>query len=302
VAVALALLSSVLAVDNRRKLNRRLGVRGCPTEGKCQADSLPCPGGAYLSGLCPGLANIKCCPSLTPHATPTFANYQSAVMAFINKYKGATEGNPDGRFGALFGDLKKVRQQMPGFSTCTSFVPMPLASASRTTQWALPSTPNVNFFNAQLRKAAHIDKSWFYALLPAGSPFKTLSACTTCRSDTTATWVDMAVSGSPRPNAGDVFLLGFADDEGVNKVGYFAHIGFVVSVAKQTDGTEHWTVVAGGAGNIRAGQESVAESVMVVDPRTTPVATNPTSAQKRFLAGWVPLQNLFNGGHYWNGH
>jgi len=216
-------------------------------------------------------------------------DFRAAVMEYLNKWKGSTEQDPDGRFKKLFGDLDPIRKKMPGFTTCTSFVPMPLAYASQKTGQKLKSNPNANFFDAQTRRKFKIPPDSFIAAVPKGKRLEDVSK------DKTATYVDMAADRKTRPKPGDIFLLGFAHDVPTSKIlkaGMFSHIGFVMSVKVNGD-KEEWTVVAGGGGSARQKREAVTESVMVIDPTTalTSGVANQGGSERR-LQGWISLDAL----------
>jgi len=256
-------------------------------------------------------------PSKPAANAPSFATFQRALTAYLEKYKNSVEGAADGRFKSLFGDLTAIRKSMPGFSTCTSFVPKPLLNAQQVSGWRLAADVNAEFYSRdsnRLKRGFHAN--WMFATVPpvtaSWQKYKTFEDWT--NNDKTATYIEMSKPGSPRPQNGDVFMLGLAANHPTSKVlkaGMFEHIGFVTKVEKRTDGTEAWTVIAGGGGQPRLGREAVTESVMLVDPRTTPVKVGTPDASnsmnwandagvKKFLAGWVSVQQLFNDGHIWH--
>jgi len=222
----------------------------------------------------------------TPVDPASLDAFRKPLMEFLDKYKGATEG--DSRFHELFPRIEQDRKNMPGYTTCVTFQNLAIGYATSKSGKKLRTTPNVNFFEAQLRRKNHIPPNSFLATLPRGKTLAQASA------DKTATYVDLKDPQSPRPQPGDLFLLAFSRDQSPKlKAGYFSHIGFVTSITKRQDGKEEWHTVAGGGGSARNKQEKVTEGVMVVDPTTG--LTGPVDNQpglERKLQGWISLSAL----------
>jgi hypothetical protein len=201
------------------------------------------------------------------------SEFRTALMAQLTKWAGAVEGTDlfDKQFmspAVMTNQRKDAGKAGITFTTCIAFQQKVLTDAAASQTGSTVQT-NIVGTLAESRSKKIADS-----------------------------WHDAAVGMTDRPKGGDIYLLAFKDTPAM-----FSHIGYIKSIAVNSDGTETWTTVDGGQGvagkydkdgnQTQAGKEKIAESHRTYFPDTNLIKGEANQGGAlRLLKGWVDIDKL----------
>lgn len=241
-----------------------------------------------------------------PAAKPAtkLTRIRELMMSHLAKWEGAVEGNADGRFKQLFGDLTKTRQdhakEGKSYTTCIGF------------QKTMLSTIAVELE----KEGAKLHAKLLPQQMKSGERKRVVPSGYAIYEKLPEAWTEGSPGMSGRPRAGDIYVLNVATGEGATLTitGEGSHVGFIKSIAvdsSETDGVkmETWTTIDGGQGystkynkDGTVKETGAGEAVLAVARRYNPKTGEITGEKQQvdkygkvkrtMVKGWVDLDKL----------